>query len=1290
MTRRLTIFITFIIILLTGCSKKSLYPEEAADLTFSTTLSSPGVTAFARDGKGFMWIGTHHGLNIYDGSHYRQIFHSPADSNSLRSNNIYALYKDPGNRMWIITPEGIDLYKGNGIFRHFNGPSPTAMASSIMQTSGGNVIALFGNELCELQNGMFRKKTTLPRNHSISETAIYENAHGQFLINTGSHLVLCDKDLKPLRTLIKSSSIHTTADRKLISYVTFNEGITYLRRSDFKTVFKTGKGLPIVPEYVTLFKGKLIITGNDGIYTHEGFSQNILPVDTTIQNSLQHKFISQIYVDHNNILWIGYLHSGFLKLSGLQDMTRKNTAEEIRQRIGNSEVLTITHDNRGNVFGATTDDRLFYESGGKIHIFQLSDLIQIHSQQHIKYLNYSAGLFWIVTDSHVFACHYKNGLQLDQFYDSGLMTGDLNGKAAVTDNGLVLILSHNSMLYIDGTRKHVMKSQSANTVAGTVVQQKGTLTVHLINIKGYSFPFSSNVIPAEKNIVFILRPDGKTIAVNITSGVAHSLLLSLPGRILSNIHDGSHIFLGTDQGLYIWDQLLNHIDMVRDIPREPIYNLAFADQKIFFTSGGRINTYSPATHRSTTIWHSSSTRDFLPGTLCVLNRHQILACHDNGLQLFTYNSRRTAIPPRLYIEEIKVSGNGNRNAICEIPAQNSTAKVVLNHDENNISILFAAIDNRLSGEYTYQYRLKGYERQWQQGNGENIASYTRLTPGTYLFEVVCIRQDQPWVRVYRSQSLVVKPHPLLSTTALLFYLLVLASFVIYANRLFIRIRIERVNSQNAEKDKQREQLLNKMNMNFFANISHEFRNPITMINGPVSVLKNSPELSKKSLNMVKLISQSTSILLRLVDQMLDFNRLEDDAMRLSVSPKDAAAIILNLARNYEVSAAEKEIHFIYNGLDQPVFTLIDEDKISKIFDNLMTNALKHTPEKGLVTITMEAENRQLHLNVENTGEHIPEKELNSIFKRYYEVSTYLSNWGTGIGLYYVHRLAKLHHGSLDAGNTEKGICFYLTLPMDEKVYTEAERQMKVTEIKENLSDDLIVRARRDENGIPKDKDTRPHLLIIEDDPNTSYFLRKIFEDDYMVFNRYDTESATDSLDTIQADAIITDVLFTGTSGLDFCRNLKQSEEYAGIPVIMLTALNTGRQQTEGIEAGADAYITKPFDTEYLRAVVRSAVKNMQKHRELMRQIPQEEDDRKIKKISQKNQEFMTSVYDFMENNIMNGELDITRLCRHLLVSRTKLYGRIKEITGNTPNEIFRNYKLNKAARLLKEGNMNVS
>lgn len=1281
MNRRLTIFITFLVLLFTGCSTRDIHPEEAAGLPFSETLSSPGVTAFARDARGFMWIGTHHGINIYDGSHYRQMLHSPEDSSSLRSNSVSAIYKDHENRMWVITTEGIDLYKGNGIFRHTGNPSPDAMASSILQTSEGKIIALFGGDLCELRNGTFRKKTTLPRNNSIAETAIYENARRQYLVNTGSHLVLCNKDLQPVRTLVKSSSIHTASDRERICCVTFNEGITYLKRSDFRTMFKTGKGLPIVPEFVTLFKGKLIITGNDGIYTHEGLSKNIRPVDTAIQNPLHYKFISRIYVDRKNILWIGYLHSGFIKLSGLQEITRKNTAEKIRQKIGNSDVLTLTHDSRGNIFGATTDDRLFYESGGQVRLFELSDLIPIHSRQHIQFLGFSAGLFWIVTDSHAFACHYQNGLQLDQFYDSGLATGDLNGKAAVTDKGLVVVLNRNSLLYLDGTKRQDMKSLDARTVAGTVIQQKGTLTVRRIKIKGYTFPFSSTVIPAEKDRIFILAPGSRILSVDLASGRARPLSRSLPGRILSTVHEGSHIFLGTDQGLYIWDQLLDHISRITDIPRQPVCNLVFSEGKLFFTSGGRICTYSPAAHRSSTLWHSGSTKDFLSGTLCVLHKNRVIVCNDKGLQQLTLNSGRTgSARPHLYIEGVKVFGNGKRNAICEIPQQDSLARVVLSHDENNISILFAAIDDRLSGEYTYQYRLKGYDGQWRQGNGENMAGYTRLAPGTYKFEVVCIRQDRPRIKVYRSQTILVKPHPLLSTTALLFYLLILAGGLVYANRLFIRIRMERVNSQNAEKDKQREQMLNKMNMNFFANISHEFRNPVTMINGPVSVLRNSPELSKKSQNMVKLISQSTSILLR----------LEDDAMRLSVSRKDVAAIIVSLAKNYEVSAAEKKIHFIYNGLEQPVFTLVDEDKISKIFDNLMTNALKHTPEKGTVTITMEIQDRQLHLNVENTGEQIPEKELSNIFKRYYEVSTYLSNWGTGIGLYYVHRLASLHHGSIDAGNTQKGICFYLTLPMDEKAYTETEKQLKETETRVNPGDDLIIRARREEDSIPKDKNSKPRMLIVEDDTNTSYFLRKIFEDDYTVFNRYDTESAMESLETIQADVIITDVRFTGTSGLDFCRELKKSAEYADIPVIMLTALNTDRQRTEGIDAGAEAYITKPFDTEYLRAIVRSAVRHLREHRELIRQIPQGEDDRKMKKTSEKNQEFMKSVYDFMEKNIMNGDLDVALLCRHLLVSRTKLYSRIKEITGKTPNEIFRHYKLNKAAKLLKEGNLNVS
>lgn len=510
-----------------------------------------------------------------------------------------------------------------------------------------------------------------------------------------------------------------------------------------------------------------------------------------------------------------------------------------------------------------------------------------------------------------------------------------------------------------------------------------------------------------------------------------------------------------------------------------------------------------------------------------------------------------------------------------------------------------------------------------------------------------------------------------------------------------RIRAEKQAALLAERAKEQEQFINKMNMSFFANISHEFRTPLTMIAGPVSLLYSSPDITGNNKNLLRIVQRSVNRMLRLVNQMLDFNKLENDTLKLKVRPTEVIVLLKELTDIFRVNAENKSITLVTSGLEGSFIAWIDGDKIDKIFTNLMSNALKYTPVGGRIyvnfdVISGEEGTQSIKIEVINTGQ-IAEDKLEKIFERYYQISDEhggVYNWGTGIGLYYARSLAKLHHGTLVAANLEgeKKVVFTLTVPVSQSAFSEAERaheqvnQLEAFPLEDNTAPVKLVA----ESG--KEKKT---IMVVDDDSEVAYYLEMLLNTDYQVICRFNAESALEAITEHAPDLILSDVVMPGKDGYWLCREVKESLQLCHIPVILVTAKTTIENQVEGLNVGADAYVTKPFEPHYLLALIKSLLNNREKTRSLLSQSTKTD---KIEEnvLSPQDNAFMTDLYRLMESELSNPELDITRMTQLLKISRTKFYYKVKGLTGENPSVFFKTYKLNRAAELLKEGKYTIS
>ncbi|WP_373844235.1 response regulator, partial [Bacteroides heparinolyticus] len=631
----------------------------------------------------------------------------------------------------------------------------------------------------------------------------------------------------------------------------------------------------------------------------------------------------------------------------------------------------------------------------------------------------------------------------------------------------------------------------------------------------------------------------------------------------------------------------------------------------------------------------------------------------------------------------------------------------LNHNENGFSISFAALDYCEHERVHYYYCMEGFDKYWIDARNNREAYYANLPAGTYTFKVKITNNDKSIVETENSIRVIVKPAPWMTWWAWCLYLLVATTIIGFFIRFGLRIKQEKEAARRAQLEKEQEQRVNKMNMSFFANISHEFRTPLTMISGPVTQLCENPKIEDENKQLLYIVQRSVRRMLRLVNQLMDFNKLENDTLKLQVRRTDIISQLQHFVDIFRINANEKGITLNTYGLEDSFLMWLDVDKLDKIVGNLLSNALKFTPNGGKVELCFDVVTREeagrifsltekdvdtqyVKISVADSGNGIPQEQLEKVFERYYQLNNQTGgtyNWGTGIGLYYARSLALLHHGHLKAGNRSEGggAVFTLLLPVNDLAYSPEER----TPSEEEQSMAFPLQTQEQFRLEDTEDGKKQTLLVVDDDTEVAHYLKALLSPFYKIVCRFDADSAFKAMSEEAPDLVLSDVVMPGRTGYDLCRQIKEDLQLCHIPVILVTAKATVENQVEGLDTGADAYVTKPFEPNYLLALIKSQLKNREKVRNLLSRYTQTD---KIEEnvLSPQDNSFMTELYHLMENELSNPELDVARMTELLKISRTKFYYKVKGLTGENPSVFFKTYKLNRAAELIKEGRYTVS
>jgi len=611
-----------------------------------------------------------------------------------------------------------------------------------------------------------------------------------------------------------------------------------------------------------------------------------------------------------------------------------------------------------------------------------------------------------------------------------------------------------------------------------------------------------------------------------------------------------------------------------------------------------------------------------------------------------------------------------------------TDEIKLTYKQNTFSLEFATMNLRNPAENSYSYILENYDKEWSLPAYSNVATYKNLPHGKYTFKVKGINPNGVWSDQATTLRVVITPPFWQSPQAYLVYFLLLGLILYISFRLMMKFN--RLNTA-VEVEKQ----LTNHKLRFFTNISHEFRTPLTLIQGAVESLSEQADLPVPVSKQVNILNRNSTNLRRLIDQLLEFRKLQNDVLRLDLEETDIVEFARDIYNGFEDVADKKGIHYLFNSSVESLPMFIDRKKMDKILYNLLSNAFKFTPTSGTIELclTFDETTQTCGISVKDSGIGIPKEKQHLLFSRFTQIN--FSTSGTGIGLSLVKEFVDVHKGRINyEDNPGGGSIFKIELSTSKETYKGENfiTQSHPEIVREEHIPVYIPTA----DNIPIDSQTLAdyQLLIIDDNDDIRSFLTDEFSRYMKIETAIDGKEGLQKAIEINPDLIICDVMMPEMDGFEVTRQLKNEFQTCHIPIILLTAHSSIEHQLEGIESGADAYITKPFSLKY---IIKRVMKLIEQRERLKKRFSKEfVIDGNLVNTTDKDKQFLEKIEKILDSNYADSNFTLDKFVELSGTRRTIFFKKVKGITGFSPNELLKIKRLNRSAILLRQGELNVS
>jgi signal transduction histidine kinase/ligand-binding sensor domain-containing protein/DNA-binding response OmpR family regulator len=670
---------------------------------------------------------------------------------------------------------------------------------------------------------------------------------------------------------------------------------------------------------------------------------------------------------------------------------------------------------------------------------------------------------------------------------------------------------------------------------------------------------------------------------------------------------------------------------------------------------------------------------------CMNDYGEVIFGSNHGLIVIDPSTlKKVAFSSPIVFTNLTVNGIETNASDREAPMPQSIAysdKIVLNHKQNTFSIDFSTFNFVESYMTKYSYILENYDRTWSAAAIENRASYKNIPQGKYTLRVKTSNSAGLWDSREATMRIIIRPPFYKTTLAYLLYAVLIAAI------LYVAYRIARNFARLNNKIKLEEQLTN-YKLVFFTNISHEFRTPLTLIQGGLEKIEQQVGmLPKELLSPLQIMDKSAKRLLRLINQLLEFRKIQNGKLALSLEETDVIAFLKEIFYSFKDIAQSKNMDFRFISSSERYKMYIDKEKVDKIAYNLLSNAFKYTPSGGRITLTVTADIAEKHLCIQiaDNGVGIPKDKQGELFTRFMQSS--FASESAGIGLHLTHELVNVHLGQIAFSENEgNGSVFTVKLPLDKTKYRENDFLIPNNILMREASNAIY----KDLPEIPAgEKPLNPYrVLIIEDDNDVLRFLKEELSAYFETDTAEDGKIGLEKTENGEYDLIVCDVLMPNMNGFELTRRLKSDFNTSHIPVILLTALSMQENMIEGFETGADAYISKPFSIKLLLARI---FKLMEQRKMLQRKYSSEPGTMHVSICTNRSdKEFAERLNLVLEKNMTNTLFSVDDFARQMKIGRTIFYKKVKGVTGYSPNEYIRIIRMKKAAELLQTGEFTVS
>ena len=717
--------------------------------------------------------------------------------------------------------------------------------------------------------------------------------------------------------------------------------------------------------------------------------------------------------------------------------------------------------------------------------------------------------------------------------------------------------------------------------------------------------------------------------------------------------------------------------------------------KLWVATEYGISRFDPDTHAFENFFFSAYALGnvYSENSGCVSKDGKLMFGSNYGLVVITPGKivNNSTVTPMAAFTNLRINGIAMRPGDVDSPLDRSliyTDEIELKYFQNSFVIDFSTFDYSGTNSTKYTYRLDNYDKEWSIPSSLNFAAYKNLAPGTYKLRVKACNGVGVWGDKETVLKIIVVP-PFWKTTWAFFIYAILIGVALYITFRLMRDFNTLRNRIQVEKQ------LTEYKLVFFTNISHEFRTPLTLIQGALEKMQRGGKIPKEMAYSLKVMDKSTQRMLRLINQLLEFRKMQNNKLALSLEETDVMAFLYEIFLSFNDAAESKNMDFKFLPSVASYKMFIDKGYLDKVTYNLLSNAFKYTPSGGKVTfsVTVDEAKKQLVISVADSGVGIPKEKRNELFKRFMQSS--FSGSSVGVGLHLTHELVCVHKGTIVYTENEGGgSIFTVSLPTDISVYEEKDflipHNVLLEEEEVHHAAVLAEEISAQEGGVelPSAPLNKRKVLIIEDDNDVREFLKEEVGQYFEVVAEADGPSGLERARTYDADLIICDVLMPGMTGFEVTRKLKNDFDTSHIPIILLTAMSSAESHLEGVESGADAYITKPFSPKLLLARAFKLIEQREKLREKFSNDPNMV--RPAICTSDKDKEFADRLQMVMDQQIGNAQFTIDEFASMMGLGRTVFYRKVRGVTGYSPNEYIRIIRMKKAAELLLENRYTVA